>query len=319
VKIKVATVQMKSLNNDYEGNLSRAEGHIKDAVSREAKLILLPEFALVGYEFTDSIWKMAEPLEGRTYGWLKGLCEKHNVYIGTCILENCEGDFYDTFMLVGPGEDELWVHRKIEPASYEAFFFKGAGINANVFDTPIARIGVVICLDATKTHTVFSLVGAKPEILLIPYSWPDLPSFLPEKDRGYWVEAFVNIPKVYAQYLHAPVVSSNKTGRFVSPVPLLKGLEIKADFTGRSSIVDQNGEIISSISKGVGILVEEVELGKPVISTASNIIQKGRWLIQFSTIVKLSCDLPLILGRIRYRWSRRRKTASQVTFEQPER
>jgi predicted amidohydrolase len=314
VKIKVATVQMNSLNNDYDGNLSRAEDHIKDAVSKEAKLILLPEFALVGYEFTDSIWKIAEPLEGRTYTWLKGLCRRHNVYIGTCILENYEKDFYDTFILVGPGEDALWVHRKIEPASYEAFFFKGAGMNANVFDTPIARIGVVICLDATKTHTVSSLVGAKPDILLITYSWPDLPSFLPKRDREYWVEAFVSIPKAYAQFLHIPVVSSNKTGRFRSPVPLLKGLKIEANFTGRSSIVDQNGEVISSISNGAGILVEEVELGKPDISAAANIIQKGRWLLPFSTIVKLSFDLPLTLGRIRYRWSRRRKSASQVVF-----
>jgi len=100
MKIRVATVQMESLNNDYEGNLSRAERHINDGVSKAAKLILLPEFALVGYEFTDSIWKLAEPVKGRTYTWVKGLCERHNVYIGTCILENYEGDFYDTFILV---------------------------------------------------------------------------------------------------------------------------------------------------------------------------------------------------------------------------
>jgi predicted amidohydrolase len=318
MKIRVATVQMESLNNDYEGNLSRAERHINDAVSKGAKLILLPEFALVGYEFTDSIWKMAEPLKGRTYTWVKGLCERHNAYVGTCILENYEGDFYDTFILVGPGDDALWVHRKIEPASYEAFFFKGAGMNANVFDTPIARIGVVICLDATKTHTISSLVGARPEILLVAYSWPDLPSFLPKKDREYWVEAFVSIPKVYAQYLHIPVVSSNKTGRFVSPVPLLKGLKIEADFTGRSSIIDQNGDVVSFISKDAGTLVEEVDLGKPDISAGTNIIRKGRWFFPFSRTIKLSCDVPLVFGRIRYRWSRRRrKAASQVDFEEP--
>jgi predicted amidohydrolase len=279
---------------------------------------LLPEFALVGYEFTDSIWKMAEPLKGRTYTWVKGLCERHNAYVGTCILENYEGDFYDTFILVGPGDDALWVHRKIEPASYEAFFFKGAGMNANVFDTPIARIGVVICLDVTKTHTISSLVGARPEIILIAYSWPDLPSFLPKKDREYWVEAFVSIPKVYAQYLHVPVVSSNKTGRFISPIPLLKGLKIEADFTGRSSIIDQNGDVVSSISKDAGTLVEEVELGKPDISAGTNIIRKGRWFFPFSRTIKLSCDVPLVFGRIRYRWSRRRrKAASQVAFEEP--
>jgi predicted amidohydrolase len=319
MEIKIATVQMKSLNNDYEGNLSRAEGHIKNAISREAKLILLPEFALVGYEFTDSIWKTAEPIKGRTYSWLKGLCERHDIYIGTCILENYEKDFYDTFILVGPGKDDLWVHRKIEPASYEAFFLKGAGMNPNVFDTPIGRIGVVICLDAIKTHTISSFIGARLTILLMAYSWPDLPSFLPRKDREQWVEAFASIPKAYAQHLHVPVVSSNKAGKFMSPLPLLKGLKLEADFTCRSSIVDRDGNVVSSISKDAGILVEEVELGKPDISAETNIIQKGRWLFPLSRTIKLSCDLPLMLGRIRYRWSRKRKAASQITFGEPER
>jgi hypothetical protein len=60
-----------------------------------------------------------------------------------------------------------------------------------------------------------------------------------------------------------------------------------------------------------------VELGKPDISAGTNIIQKGRWLSPFSTIIKLSFDLPLILDRIRYRWSGRRETASQIAFEEP--
>ena len=309
MKIKIATVQMTSFNNDYDGNLLRAEAHIKDAISQEAKLILLPEFALVGYEFSDSIWKMVEPIKGRTYSWLKGLCQRHDIYIGTCILENYEKDFYDTFILVGPGKDDLWVHRKIEPASYEAFFLKGAGINQDVFDTPIGRIGVVICLDAIKTHTISSLIGSRLTVLLMDYSWPDLPSFLPRKDREYWVEAFASIPKAYARHLHVPVVSSNKAGKFISPLPLLKGLKFEADFTGRSSIVDRDGDVVSSIYKDAGILVEEVELGKPDISAEPSSIQKGRWLFPFSRTIKLSCDLPLMLGRIRYRWSRKRKAA----------
>ncbi len=37
MKIKVVTIQMNSLSSDYEGNLSRAEGHIKDAISKKSK------------------------------------------------------------------------------------------------------------------------------------------------------------------------------------------------------------------------------------------------------------------------------------------
>lgn len=315
MRIKVATVQMNSLNNDYEGNLSRAEGHINDAVDKEAKVILLPELALVGYEYTDNIWKMAEPLKGRTYTWLKGLCKKHDVYIGTCIFETNEGDFYDTFILVGPEKDALWVHRKIEPAGYEAYFFKGAGINTNIFDTRIGRIGVAICFDSAKTHTISSLISARPEILLIPYSCPNWPSYLPKKDRECWVEVFMNTPEVYAQILHVPVVSSNKIGRFVSPIPGMKGLKIDVDFISRSAITDQDGNLVSCISNEEGMLVEEVELGKPLISARTNIMPRGRWFLPYSTGIKLVMDTSMKLGVIRYRWSKKRKMACQIALE----
>ncbi len=83
-RLKVASVQMVSKNNDYEGNVSRALVLIEEAVKKGAKLILLPEAALIGYVFDDSLWTMAEPLKGRTFTWLKGLCKAHDVFIGTC-------------------------------------------------------------------------------------------------------------------------------------------------------------------------------------------------------------------------------------------
>ena len=134
MKIDVATVQMVSLNRDFEGNLLHAQNYISDAVNKGAKLILLPEFALAGYLYTDDFWDMAEPLKGRTYNWQKGLCEKYGVYIGTCILEKSRDNFYDTFLLTGPNKNEIWTHRKIEAPSYESYLFKGAGLNNNVFE-----------------------------------------------------------------------------------------------------------------------------------------------------------------------------------------
>ena len=189
-RLKVASVQMVSKNNDYEGNVSRALVLIEEAVKKGAKLILLPEVALIGYIFDDSLWTMAEPLKGKTFTWLKGLCKAHDVFIGTCILEKSGEDFYDTFILVGPGEHDFWSHRKIEPASYEAYFFAGGGLNPNVFDTPIGRVGVSICFDSSKTHTLSSLIDGMPEILLNTYSCPWLPWFILPGHRKNWVDVY---------------------------------------------------------------------------------------------------------------------------------
>ncbi len=155
MEITVATIQMESFD-EYSLNHKQAESFIFEAIKREAKLIILPEMAICGYSFSDNIWNEAEPLEGKTISWIRDVCNKFNVYIGTCILE-CDGkDFYDTFILCGPN-NKLWLHRKVEPAGYEGFFFKGAGINESVFDTPIGRIGVIICFDTTNSTLASNL------------------------------------------------------------------------------------------------------------------------------------------------------------------
>lgn len=234
---------MVSKNNDYEGNLLRAEKLILDAINKGATLILLPEFSLAGYLYTDDFWAMAEPLKGKTYRWQKSLCETHYVYIGNCILEKYDSNFYDTFILTGPHQNALWSHRKIEAPSYEAYLFKGAGVNSNVFETPIGRIGAIICFDSAKKHTISTLMKGNAEIVLIAYSYPNLPQYFSMHDRKNWVETYLKVPQIYCSHLRVPIVVSNKTGYFSSSVPI--GIaDFNAMFAGGSSISDKEGNLL---------------------------------------------------------------------------
>ena len=310
--LKVASIQMVSRNNDFEGNVSRAKALIEEAVKREAKLILLPEVALIGYVFHDTLWAMGEPLKGRTFTFLKSLCRAHDVFIGTCILEKTGEDFFDTFILVGPGDCDFWSHRKIEPASYEAYFFKGGGLNPNVFDTPVGRVGVSICFDSSKTHALSSIIDGMPEILLIPYSCPGLPKFILSSDRKNWVDVYEKTAAIYTGIIPVPLVISNKTGDFKSPLPGMPMLRANGEFLGRSSIVDKKGRVLSTLKQGQGVLVEEVELGQiedPQISR--NKLPKERWLLPYSGLIKMLMEFSYRTGKIRYRLSRKRKTAAK--------
>ena len=312
MKINVATVQMVSKNNDFNGNRIRAEKYISEAVDKGAKLILLPEFALAGYLYTDDFWFMAESLKGKTYTWLKSLSKMYGVYIGTCILERDHNDFYDTFILTGPKENELWMHRKIEAPSYESYLFKGVGINSNVFETPIGRIGVVICFDSAKAHTLSGLISDKAEIVLIAYSFPFLPKYFTKNDRQNWIDAYLKAPQIYSERLHAPVVVSNKSGRFSSPVPIGVG-DFDSDFAGGSSICDKESNLLFRLNEDeTGVLVSEVTLGgnsdlKP--STKNSL--KG-WLLPFSLKTKAIMEINRKLGTTRYRFSKKRKNALKM-------
>jgi Predicted amidohydrolase len=310
MKISVAAVQMESRNGDFEGNRKRAEEYILEAVKKGAQLISLPELALAGYIYSDSIWKEAEPLRGRTYQWLQGLCSKYQVYVATCILEKDKEDFFDTFILCGPG-NSLWTHRKIEPAAYEAFFFKGAGPNTNVLDTPIGKIGIIICFDSSKTYCIDGLVKNRPDLLLLQYSAPEMPSFLLKKDKNNWVETFKNAPIAYAKYLRIPVVSCNKTGVFSSPIPFGLGIKYNSEFIDHSAIVDRDGAVLSIISKKSGVICSEVEIGEKS-GSADQIIPQGRWYLPYNMDLRFITEFAQKAGKIRYKYSSKRKRAAML-------
>jgi N-carbamoylputrescine amidase len=306
--ISVATVQMESRNGDFEGNCKRAEEYVIEAIKQGAKLISLPEFALAGYIYSDSWWNEAEPLKGRTYQWLNSLCEKHKVYIATCILEKDKEDFFCTFILCGP-DHRLWSHRKVEPFSYEAFYFKGAGLNPDVFDTPIGRIGIVICLDSSRTYSMESLLKNRPDLLLMQFSCPGFPSSFPLRDRNNFVDTYKIAPVLFAKHLRVPVVSSNKTGICSSPIPLGFGTKYNADFIDQSAITDKNGNVVSVISNKSGVICCEVETATKDDLTDHN-IKNGRWFLPFNSVIRFVTEYAQKTGMIRYKFSGKRKKAA---------
>jgi predicted amidohydrolase len=310
MSITAASIQMISEDGQYESNRRRAEKLILKAIDKKAKLILIPEFALIGYKFADEIWDMAEPLKGPTYKWLKAISKKHKVYIATCILEKEGKDFYDTFIMTGPGNDEFWSHRKIEPAWYESFFIKGGGISRNVFETPIGKIGVLICFDSSKTHSLKALQEGKPDLILIPFSYPQLSDFFPSGGRENWIEQYSKIPDFYSDFLGVPVITSNKTGVFSSPVPWNIPRTATTVFIDESRIIDIKSRI--NIKSGRGEQIITAKLGKNKKETSQqNNLPPGRWLPGYLRIVRFGAWYSCFTGKIRYRLSiKRRRSAT---------
>ncbi|HUT51873.1 MAG TPA: carbon-nitrogen hydrolase family protein [bacterium] len=304
--LMVAAAQTPNLDGQYERSREVAENMVAQAADQGARLILLPEFALIGYVYEDGTWEMAEPVQGPTVEWMRGLCRRYDVYLATCILEVRGSDFYDTLVLTGPGDGELWTHSKIEPALYEANFFKGAGVNQSVFDTPLGRIGVSICFDNTKTHTIRALLEERPDIVLMTYSAPEVP--LLDSIRQKNIEANNRLPALYARILGVPVVSVNKTGRWDSPMPGVPGARLRSDFAARSRIVDQQGNLLASLDKEEAVITAAVRIGGD-IKTDPSLIPPGRWLVPYDAVMRSFSDLTYKLGKIRYTLSPARKRA----------
>ena len=74
--LRVAVVQLACEVNDFAGNTSKAETFIERAAADGAQLVLLPELVPSGYILTEAIWEGAEPFDGRTLRWLRGLSRR---------------------------------------------------------------------------------------------------------------------------------------------------------------------------------------------------------------------------------------------------
>jgi hypothetical protein len=63
--LRIAIVQMKSLDHDIDGNLRQATTYAEEAAARGAQFVLYPEFMSTGSYLSSDTWDFAEPSNGQ--------------------------------------------------------------------------------------------------------------------------------------------------------------------------------------------------------------------------------------------------------------
>ena len=123
--LRIAVVQMKSLNHDIEGNLRQATTYADEAAAQGAKFVLFPELMATGSYLSFDTWDSAEPSQGKSVQWLKATSRRLQIWLGAGFFEASGADFYDTFVLTAPSGEEVGRVRKQIPAGPEGYFFRG--------------------------------------------------------------------------------------------------------------------------------------------------------------------------------------------------
>jgi hypothetical protein len=147
----------------------------------------------------------------------------------------------------------------------------------------------------------------RPELLLIPFSYPCLSDAFPKKSRENWVEQYRQIPFVYEKHLGIPVMTANKTGAFISKTPLTGEKVMTTDYADTSVILNGSGKILARIEKSEGVIEGEIEIAEPKQGKETAEARASRWLLPYTGFNKISMDLTFHLGSLRYRNSRKRK------------
>ncbi len=161
---KVATVQFEPTMFEKERNIARLIELCEAAALAGARLIVTPEMGTTGYCWFDrtEVAPFVETIPGLTMDRFAALARKHDCYIVFGMPEvDGDGIYFNCAVLIGPDGVIGW-HRKTHPYISEPKWASPGDLDHQVFDTPIGRIALLICMDIhfVETARLAALRGA---------------------------------------------------------------------------------------------------------------------------------------------------------------
>lgn len=230
-QIKIACLQFEPRIGNKKYNINKSLELINNAVSEGAKLIVLPELCNTGYVFKDreEAFDLSEVIpEGETTVAWENVAKTHGVYLVAGICEREDNQLYNSAIVIGPN-GHIGTFRKIHLWNQEKHIFEPGNNGVPVFDTPLGKIGVLICYDIwfPEAHRECSLKGA--DIICVPTNWVPIPDQNPEE-----------MPMA----VHLCMVNAHVNGIFIAAADRI-GVEREQPFIGKSVITGPRGWIIS--------------------------------------------------------------------------
>ncbi|MBI5633619.1 MAG: acyltransferase [Nitrospirae bacterium] len=170
--------------NSTFGNKQKNFDNVRKAVRfASLDLLVLPEFFATGYQFTskEEVAQLAEPVPaGETTEFLTALSQEKGMYIVAGLPERSGDTFYNSAVLTGP-DGFIGCYRKTHLFYEENLFFTPGDSGFQVWDTPIGKIGIMICFDwfFPESARTLALKGAEviahPSNLVLPYCPQSMP------------------------------------------------------------------------------------------------------------------------------------------------
>lgn len=172
-KVKIAIGQMKVTQGDTQKNLERIVSIISEAAALNANLVCLPELAYNGYFLESSEFqKQAEPVDGPFVQILSKLAKEKGIYVIAGYAESVDipGRIYNSAVFIDDKGQTIGNMRKFYAWGQEKLKFR-EGNELPVYDTPLGKIGIMICYDAEypEPSRIEALKGA--EMIVIPAVW----------------------------------------------------------------------------------------------------------------------------------------------------
>lgn len=236
---------------DLDQSLARIERTVLTARARGAALIVFPEAALGGYPCEPGE-SAGTPGSAQTLTRHDGVFDHLSRLAGSAVVcvgytEAAPGGPYSSAVCLS-GDGILGHHRKVHlPPTERSTFRPGDGFAA--FDTPVGRVGMVICYDKVFPESARELALDGAEIIASMAAWPVCrlrPAPVTRDDRQ--VRHFNALDVARAVENQVLWVSANHYGSLG-----------RLSFPGQAKVVDPDGRVLAATGARAGIALAGVD------------------------------------------------------------
>ena len=189
--VKTAVIQAAPILFDREATVAKACRLTAEAANQGAQLILFPEAFIPAYPrglsfgtvvgsrspegrlTWERYWANAVDVPGLATEALGRAAREAHVYLAIGVIERdtqfSRGTLYCTLLYFGPEGRLLDKHRKLKPTAAERLIWgEGDGSTLPIIDTPLGKVGGLICWENYMPLARMALYGKGVELYLAP-------------------------------------------------------------------------------------------------------------------------------------------------------
>jgi nitrilase len=268
-RFKVAVVQAASVVFDRERTLKKVDALAREAAGQGAQLVVFPEAFVSAYprgldfgavfgsrteagrEQFRRYWESSVDVPGPAVDALARTAKASHIYLVIGVIERDRGTLYCTVLFFAPDGSYLGKHRKVMPTASERLVWGfGDGSTMPVFDTPLGKVGAVICWENYLPLMRAAMYAKGIELYCAPTADP----------RDSWIASMRHI----AVEGRCFVLSCNQFNRrrdFPADYPAELGNDPDKIMTrGGSCIVDPFGDFLAGPNtESEAILIAEID------------------------------------------------------------
>jgi predicted amidohydrolase len=248
---------------DLEEDFARIAHILEEARSRGVSLLALPEACVGGYlsSLTGPVEDRPRALDpdGPEIQRLAALAGDMVVCAGYCELGDPASGArpYNSAVCV-TGDGVLGRHRKVHQPLGESHSY-ASGDRFRAFETPVGRIGMMICYDKAFPEAARELALDGARIGVCISAWPRSrtnPGATLEQDR--WTRRFDLFDRARACENQILWLSANQSGSFAS-----------LDFVASAKVVDPGGDVLAGTGTSAGLAAARIDVDEALASARS--------------------------------------------------